>query len=169
MPEILTYISIIMKNSGLFCLLFACTILQSCKNNQSEKAVEAAQVHAEKPISVQYYKALYQEDTIDLKINTLKDGKVSGNMEMKIFNMPKKVGEISGEFRGDTLFASYTFIQGGYEKKTYKNPMAFLKRGDQLILGNGKIQTTLGASYFVEGTAIDFDRVKYKFAEVDGE
>jgi hypothetical protein len=45
-------------------------------------------------------------------------------MDMAISNMPK-VGEISGEFRGDTLFASYTFIQGGYKKKTYKNQWHF--------------------------------------------
>jgi hypothetical protein len=62
-------------------------------------------------------------------------------MDMAISNMPKKLLEISGEFRGDTLFASYT-IQGGY-KKTYKKSMAFLKRGDDLILGNGEIQITL--------------------------
>jgi hypothetical protein len=47
-------------------------------------------------------------------------------MDMAISNMPKS-WEISGEFHGDTLFASYTFIQGGYKEKTYKNPMAFLK------------------------------------------
>jgi hypothetical protein len=28
--------------------------------------------------------------------------------------------------------------------------MAFLKRGDDLILGNGEIQITLGASHFVK-------------------
>lgn len=156
-----------MKKLGLFCLLLACTGIQSCKNNQSEKVVDAAQVEAEKPISVACYKALYQEDTIDLKINTLKDGKITGDMQMKIMNMPKKVGKILGEFSGDTLFASYTFIQGGYEKKTYKNPMAFLKRGDELILGNGKLQISLGATHFVKGEPIDFDRVKYRFTTVD--
>ena len=156
-----------MKKLGLFCLLLACSGLQSCKNNQSEKAVDAAQVEAEKPISVACYKALYQEDTIDLKINTLKDGKITGDMEMKIMDMPKKVGKILGEFHGDTLFASYTFISSGYEKKTYKNPMAFLKKGDELILGNGQIETSMGASYFVKGVPIDFESVKYRFTAVD--
>lgn len=154
-----------MKNLGLFCLLLTCIGLESCKNNQSEKIMEAKE--AEKPISVQCYKALYEQDTLDLKINTLKNGEITGNMEMAISNMPKKVGKIAGEFHGDTLFASYTFIQGGYKEKTYKNPMAFLKRGNQLILGNGKIETTLGASYFTKGEPIDFERVKYKFTAVD--
>ena len=156
-----------MKNLGLFCLLFASIGFQSCKKNQSEKVVKATEVQAEKLISVQCYKALYQEDTIELKMNTLKNGKITGDMVMKIFNMPKKVGKIDGEFRGDTLFASYTFIQGTYDKLTYKNPMAFLKRGNELILGNGKIGTTMGASFFVKGEPIDFERVKYKLKTVD--
>lgn len=158
-----------MKNLGLFCLLFACIGFQSCKKNQNPKVVEGTQVQAEKPISVQCYKALYEEDTIDLKMNTLKNGKITGDMVMKFFNTEKKVGKIAGEFSGDTLFASYTFIQGTNEKITYKNPMAFLKRGNELILGNGKIQTTMGASYFVKGSPIDFDRVKFKFVTVDCE
>lgn len=153
-----------MKNLGLFCLLLACIGLESCNKNQKNVDIQA---QAEKPLSIQCYKALYEQDTIELKINTLKSGKISGNMVMKIIDMPKKVGEIAGEFRGDTLFAAYTFIQGANDKVTFKNPMAFLKRGNELILGNGKIQTTMGASYFVKGTPIDFDRVKYKFTNVD--
>ena len=152
-----------MKNLGLFCLLLSCIGFGSCKNNQNEEGVEAAKALIEKPISVNCYKALYENDTLSLKINALKNGKISGNMEMAIFNLPKKIGKIYGEFRGDTLFVSYTFIQGGYEKVSYKNPMAFLKRGNELILGIGKIQTTMGASYFVKSSPIDFDRVKYKF------
>ena len=155
-----------MKNLCFFCLLFACVGFLSCKKNEDPKVGKANQVQTEKPISVQCYKALYEQDTIDLKMNTLKNGKITGDMVMKFFNMPKKVGKIAGEFRGDTLFASYTFIQGANEKITYKNPMAFLKRGNELILGNGKIQTTLGASYLVKGT-IDFERVKFKFTTVD--
>ena len=156
-----------MKTSVLFCLLFACIGFQSCKKNQNEKVVKVNQNQAEIPLSVECYKALYEQDTIELKMNTLKNGKITGDMVMKFFNTEKKVGKIAGEFSGDTLFASYTFIQGTNEKITYKNPMAFLKRGNELILGNGKIQTTMGASYFVKGEPIDFERVKFKFTTVD--
>lgn len=151
-----------MKNLGLFCLLLSCIAFQSCKNDKSEKIVEV-----EKPINVQCYTAIYEQDTLNLKINTLKKDKVTGNMEMALFNSPKKIGEIAGEFRGDTLFASYTFTLKGNKNTTFKNPMAFLKRGDQLILGNGEIETTMGASYFVKGKPIDFDNVKYKFTAVN--
>jgi hypothetical protein len=156
-----------MKKITLFCLLLACIGLESCKKDQSEKVVEAAKVEAEETISTECYKALYEKDTIDLKINTLKNGKITGEMQMMVLDMPVKHGEIAGEFHGDTLFASYTFIQGGYEKKTYKNPMAFLKKGDELIIGNGKLMTTLGATHFIKGEPIDFERVKYKLTKVD--
>ena len=153
-----------MKNL-VICLLLVCIGLESCTKKQND--VNAAAAAIEKPISVQCYTALYEEDTINLKINTLKSGKISGNMVMRIAAMSPKVGEIIGEFRGDTLFAAYTFTEGANKKVTFKNPMAFLKRSNELILGNGKIQTTMGASYFIKGEAIDFDNVKYKFTTVD--
>ncbi|WP_367769009.1 hypothetical protein AB3G33_10350 [Flavobacterium sp. WC2421] len=79
-----------MKNSGLFCLLLTCIALGSCKNNQSENGGEGSQVKAEKPISVTTYRAVYEQDTIDLKVNTLKSGKITGDMEMKILICQKK-------------------------------------------------------------------------------
>ena len=88
-------------------------------------------------------------------------------MEMKLLNMPIKIGKIVGEFRGDTLFVDYTFIQGQNEKVVFKNPMALLKKGEELVLGNGEIQTYLGKSYFAKGKPIDFENVKYKFSPED--
>ncbi|MDD5149932.1 MAG: hypothetical protein PHC28_05545 [Flavobacterium sp.] len=156
-----------MKNLGLLFLSLTCIAFVSCKKNQSQPVEGVPQVQAEMPISKQCYKAIYEQDTVDLEVSTLKDGAITGNMEMKVFNMPNKVGKIAGEFRGDTLFASYTFIQGTNDKITYKNPMAFLKKGEELILGNGKIENNMGASYFVKDTPIEFEQVKYKFSKVD--
>jgi hypothetical protein len=156
-----------MKNLGLFCLLLACIGLESCKKDQSNKDVQVPKIKAEMPISVACYQALYENDTVDLKINTLKNRKISGDMVMKIINMPEKIGKILGEFHGDTLFVDYTFFQGTNQKKIFKNPMAFLKQGNQLILGSGKIETYLGRSYFVKDKPIEFEKVKYKFTTVD--
>jgi hypothetical protein len=156
-----------MKNLGLFCLLLACIGLQSCKKNESPKDVGDTKSQAEEPISVACYKALYENDTIELKINTLKNEKITGDMVMKIIDMPEKVGKITGEFHGDTLFVDYTFIQGTNDKKVFKNPMAMLKKDNELILGSGKIETYLGRSYFAKDTPIDFEKVKYRFTTVD--
>ena len=65
-----------MKNLGLFCLLLASIGLESC--NKKPKDVEVKNL-AEKPVSIQCYKALYETDTLDLKVNTLKNGKVTGD------------------------------------------------------------------------------------------
>jgi hypothetical protein len=154
---------IIMKNLTISCLLLACIGLQSCKKNENEKEAEAAKADAEKIVSSECYKAVYEKDTIDLKLNTLKSGKLSGNMVMKVDGAPEKTGEITGEFHGDTLFADYTFQEITNKNKTFKNPMAFLKREKQLILGNGTMQTTMGVTYLVKDKPIDFERVKYKF------
>jgi hypothetical protein len=155
-----------MKNLVIPCLLLACVAFQSCKKEQSPK-VEAAQADAQKVVSTQCYKAIYEKDTINLKLNTLKSGKISGNMVMKVASATEKTGEISGEFHGDTLFVDYTFIELTNKNNTFKNPMAFLKKDKQLILGNGTMQTTMGVTYLVKDKPIDFDRVKYKFDTVE--
>jgi hypothetical protein len=82
------------------------------------KIDEVLKVPAEKPISVGCYQAIYEEDTLDLKINTFKWR--SNRIWIWQFLICQKKLEISGEFRGDTLFASYTFIQGGYKEKHIK-------------------------------------------------
>jgi hypothetical protein len=156
-----------MKNLKLYCLSLAFIGMASCKTKDSEKT--PADIEVGEPISVACYVAIYEQDTLNLEINTFKNGEIKGDMVMAIYNLPKKIGTIEGKFRGDTLFANYTFIEDNLKEKTFKNPMAFLKRDNQLILGNGKIQTTMGASYFIKGEPIDFDKVKYKFDLVDCE
>ncbi|MDR7210089.1 hypothetical protein [Flavobacterium piscis] len=155
-----------MKNLVLSCLLVSCIGFQSCKKNEKPDGAEVSKAETEKFVKIECYKAIYDSDTIDLKLNTLKDGKIIGNMTMKIEFASEKTGEIKGEFRGDTLFADYTFTQGK-NKQIFKNPMAFLKRDKELILGNGAIETSMGVSYFVKNKPIDFDKVKYKFTNID--
>ncbi|MDX6188461.1 hypothetical protein SGQ83_03790 [Flavobacterium sp. Fl-318] len=156
-----------MRNLALSCLLLTCIGFQSCKNDEKWKAIEAAKTEAEKVVSVQCYKAIYEKDTIDLKLNTLKDGKITGNMVMKVAQAAEKIGDIKGEFHGDTLFVDYTFSDKTNKNTKFKNPMALLKRDKQLILGNGTMQTTMGVTYLVKDKPIDFDNVKYKFTTVD--
>jgi hypothetical protein len=156
-----------MRNLALSCVLLSCLGLQSCKDDEKIKQAEAAKAEGEKVVSTECYKAIYEKDTIDLKLNTLKNGKLSGDMVMKVDAAPVKTGEITGEFHGDTLFADYTFKDSANKDKTFKNPMAFLKKDKQLILGNGTMQTTMGVTYLVKDKPIDFVSVKYKFDTVE--
>ena len=156
-----------MKNPGLFLLLLSCIALQSCKKEQSQKDTKATPVPAENLTNVACYKALYESDTIEMKMVTSKDNKITGDMVMSLYAKPKKIGKITGSFHGDTLLVDYSFYQGADKVKIFSNPMAFLKRGDELVLGNGKIEYYFGKSYFVKGQPIDYDNVKYKFKSVD--
>jgi hypothetical protein len=156
-----------MKNLVLPCLLVICIGFQSCKNEEKQKEAEAAKAEAETIVSSECYKAIYEKDTIDLKLNTLKNGKLTGDMVMKVAPSTIRKGEVAGEFHGDTLFVDYTFKEAASKDKTFKNPMALLKRDKQLILGNGKMQTTMGVTYLVKDQPIDFENVKYKFTSVE--
>lgn len=154
-----------MKNQFTLCLLLACIGFQSCKKNESSNGTKVSK-EAETSVKSECYEAVYENDTVNLKLNTFKNGKITGNMNMKIEFAPEKTGEVKGEFRGDTLFADYTFTQGE-NKQVFKNPMVFLRRNNELILGNGSIVTSLGVSYFEKGKPIDFEKVKYKFKSMD--
>lgn len=157
----------VMKKIVLSCMLLSLVGLQSCKNEEKQKAEAAAKAEGEKVVSTECYKAIYENDTLNLTVNKLKNGKIGGNMIMKVASSPVKKGEIAGEFHGDTLFVDYTFVDGTNNNATFKNPMALLKRDKQLILGNGTMQTTMGVTYLVKDKPIDFDRVKYKFDSVE--
>lgn len=158
---------LIMKKPVVFCLLVACIGFQSCKNDEKQKELEAAKAEGEKVVSTECYKAIYEKDTIDLKLNTLKNGKLAGDMVMKVAPSTVRTGEVAGEFHGDTLFIDYTFVDAANKNTKFKNPMALLKRDKQLILGNGTMQTTMGVTYLVKDKPIDFEKVKYKFDSVD--
>lgn len=151
-----------MKNLSILCLMVTCIILGSCKDKKSEKIVTV-----EEPKNEQCYNAFYEQDTLHLKLNTLADGAIEGTMVMIVSDKATKTGEITGKFRGDTLFANYTFTQGENRISTYKTPLAFLKQGDELILGDWETETVMGANYDAAGEPIDFNNVKYKFNTVD--
>lgn len=156
-----------MKNRFLFILVMVGIGLVSCKKSPSQKELEEAKKQAEKPISVDLFQALYEKDTINLTVNNLKENKVNGHMEMKLFGQPAKIGDIKGKYHGDTLFVDYTFVLENDKKAQFRNPMALLRKEGQLILGSGKIETYLGRSFFSKSSPIEFEKVKYKFSKLE--
>lgn len=151
-----------MKNNFWIYMIISCLGLTSCKKEgDNSKAIEQT------PLQVACYQAVYEKDTVTLKLNTLKDGTITGNLVMKEFDTPIKNGDVTGKFNGDTLLVDYSYVEGVADKTIFKNPLALLKKGKELILGNGKIETYLGKTYFVKGQPIDYEKVKYKFSETD--
>ena len=150
-----------MKNTIIISLFIICLVLGSCQNKKSETTDTTENVKYD-----QCYKAIYEKDTLHLKFNTLEDGKVDGSLVMTIADIAKRTGQISGKFRGDTLFANYKFTQGENRISTYKTPLAFLKQGDAFILGDWDNEIAMDSSYSASGKEIDFEQIKYKFITV---
>ena len=108
------------------------------------------------------YVATNRNDTAYLKINAFENGDIKGVLAIHYSRSPANNGQLTGRFNGDTLFADYTYTTGT-EKKLSKNPLAFLRRQDSLVLGVGEIETMAGRSYFKLGTAIDFNKGRFRF------
>ena len=156
-----------MKNLITCSFLMILLGLQGCKQSNDHQVIGQEESVADSIQTNECYLAVYESDTVQLQLNRLNDNTITGDMQMKISGEPMKSGSIAGSFRGDTLFADYTFILGENKGRTFKNPIALLQKDSLLIFGNGKIETNMGASYFSKTTPIDFDRVKYKFSAVD--
>lgn len=127
-----------------------------------DKTKDAATAKTDSLVKTECFKAIDGKDTADLKLNTLKSGKIKGDLLIKYQEKGANVGEVEGKFKGDTLFVDFTF-KIGENKTQYKNPLALLKHDGKLVLGVGQIETSLGRSYFVKGKPISFDRGRFTF------
>ncbi|MBG6236044.1 hypothetical protein IWX76_002625 [Pedobacter sp. CAN_A7] len=153
-----------MKNLVLFTLLCASALFASCsQNNDGNKANEADAAKSDSLATTECYVAIDSNDKATLKLNTLGDGKVTGSLLIAYHEKGKNDGTLEGKFSGDTLFVDYTFKIGTDNPTEYKNPLAFLKKDGQLILGVGVIETYLGRSYFAKDKPIRFDQSKFIF------
>jgi len=155
-------------------ILFACIIslfIYSCNHGAKKNANTSADSTS---LVKTCYIAVFEKDTAHLKTFTDTNGKITGDLTMKYGEVQPNslekvinVGTIAGEFKGDTLFVDYTHTSGSINKKGFKNPLAFLRVGENLVLGVGQIETHLGRSYFVKSKPIDFEIGRFRFVPVD--
>jgi len=162
-----------MKKTFILFSFIATLFLYSCNqganNNQEASADSTAIVNA-------CYIAVFETDTAYLNTQTDPNGKVTGDLTIKYGELKpnalekgSNVGTIEGDFRGDTLFVDYTHTSGSIYKVGFKNPLALLKEGDNLVLGIGEIITQIGQSYFVKGKPIDFQTARFRFVPMECE
>jgi hypothetical protein len=115
------------------------------------------------------YKAIFDKDSASLKLNIAAGGRITGDLLIRFTKGGDTIevnsGDITGEFRGDTLFADYNFTSGKY-KTIYSNPIALLHKGDTLIMGKGRMMSYLGRSYLDPQTPINFGNVKFRFVPI---
>ena len=113
------------------------------------------------------YIATFEKDTAYVNMNSIEGSEIAGNLLIKYWNNPKNEGKFTGRRSGDTLFADYSYTVGTYTERVNKNPLAFLVKGDSLILGIGEIETKMGRSYFKPGVPINFDRGRFRFIKTE--
>lgn len=162
-----------MKKASVLFVFIITLFMYSC--NQGTKKNPNASADSTSLVNTCYI-AVFEKDTAYLKTQADTSGKVTGDLTMNYGEVQpnslekvNNVGTIAGEFRGDTLFVDYTHTSGSINKKGFKNPLAFLKVGENLVLGVGQIETHLGRSYFVKDKPIDFEIGRFRFVPLDCE
>lgn len=158
-----------MKNSGLYLSLLALPLMFSCtqSENKDSASKDSLTAVADTLVKKECFVAVDAKDTANLVVSESGNGKVAGHLVINYVDKGKNDGEVSGAYRGDTLFVDYTFKIGTTNKTQYKNPLAFLKKDGKLILGVGQIETNLGRSYFVPGKPISFEKGRFTFVPAD--
>lgn len=121
------------------------------------------------------YVAFFEKDTALLSFDIDKFGKIKGQLNVyyqkadsAVASRENTAGELlKGEFRGDTLFADYSFTSGKSGKEKYSNPVALLHKGDTLLMGKGRIYEYLGRTYFDPKSPIDFSKSRFSFTPAE--
>lgn len=118
----------------------------------------------EKPISTTRYIAIDGKDTARMELHQFTK-KIEGSLQINYAKKDNNIGKIEGKFKGDTLFVNYVF-KVGKNKPTYKNPLAFLRKDDKLIIGIGEMENTVGRTYFKKDIPLNFDQGRFTFVAV---
>lgn len=131
----------------IFTLLFACD-LKKTKNNYT------------------YYRAVNGKDTAFLKLG--KDqNRFWGQYEIRYGKMGKDSGSVRGEFLGDTLRGTFSYLSfGGNWKKT---PIALLKKNDTLLLGKGVAAILMDMPIYLPEIPIDYSNPEFIFEKIKPE
>jgi len=131
-------------------------VLFGCNVNSDKTGESLVKQNKEKevaPNSTECYVLENSKDTVSLKM-VIANNMVSGDLLYQYFEKDRNTGIIAGEMKGDTIFASYTFMSEGIESK---REVVFLKKGNELIEGYAGINPATGEPDFSNHSAIKFD------------
>jgi hypothetical protein len=98
------------------------------------------------------YIFLQDGSEVSMQIST-DDQKISGTLTYAFKEKDKNTGSISGEMKGDTLFAKYTYMSEGI---TGERDEVFLKSGESFIVGRGGINDQTGEPDLSDRSKINF-------------
>lgn len=155
-------INLIMKRSLL--LLTGIALLASAcnSNNTDTKGADSTSVTAidttltpAVPIQAKItdcYIYTKNRDTVKLKLNT-ENEELTGDLSYNLFEKDSNKGTISGEIKGDTILAEYTFDSEGMRST---REVVFLKRDGKLYEGFGDLEEKSGKTVFKNRAQLKF-------------
>ena len=158
----------------IYKLIFCISVLLfSCNHGTKNTAPRSRDKYKLMNYPEHCFIAVYQKDSAFLKFKTMPKGKIYGRLVLK-YSEPQSNdlekefdhGEITGQFKKDTLFADYIFADGT-KTTIYRNPIALLKKGQKLVLGFGAIENYLGKTWFINHKAINFNRSRFQFLPIE--
>lgn len=128
----------------------------SCKEKTEEQVVtEKEMEQPEVSVSAKdCYLHVKGKDTVKLSLITANGNNVSGDLVYSFFEKDKNSGTISGMFKGDTLYADYTFQSEGTSSV---RETVFIKKGNTLVEGFGEIDEKGNKQVFKDKKALKFD------------
>ncbi|WP_026705600.1 hypothetical protein [Flavobacterium soli] len=154
-----------MKKSIIGSLIFFATLI-SCKNDPKEEVVVPTvqeEMEIEEEAVKECYAVALKQDTISLTISVKDSSLESGELQYNFFEKDKNQGTLVGNFKGDTLFADYTFMSEG---KSSVREVVFLKKGNIFIEGYGDVEEKDGKTVFKDKKKLFFDS-KIVLSKVD--
>lgn len=132
-------------------------VMISCKKEVKEEVVMPTvqdEMPVEEPAVKECYSAIIKKDTISLSL-TVKDSSLEeGELHYNFFEKDKNHGTLTGTFKGDTLFADYTFMSEG---KSSVREVVFLKKGNTFIEGYGDVEEKDNKTVFKDKKKLSFD------------
>lgn len=139
---------------GLLALTLS-TCLTGCQNNQTADSAAKRDTAATRPVSgtaPRCYAYASAQDTIRLTLSGT-GAEVTGTLVYQLKEKDRNTGTLSGQLRGDTLFAEYTFWSEGLESV---REVAFLIRNDRAVEGYGTVTEQNGKVRFSDRRALTF-------------
>jgi len=127
----------------------------SCKIEEkqvvTEKEMEQPEVSVSSKDCYLYVKA---KDTVKLTLISANGGNVSGDLVYNLYEKDKNSGTVSGMFKGDTLYADYSFQSEGMNSV---RETVFIKKGNTLVEGFGEITEKDNKQVFKDKKALKFE------------
>lgn len=142
----------------------ALSIFAACTSNKSDQQTgdstlmnttdtSVVQTNPAPENSTNCYAYIKDKDTINLKLN-INGQEVTGDLAYNLFEKDKNKGTFSGELKGDTVIAEYTFDSEGMRST---RELVLLKKGEQYYEGFGDIVEKKGKTTFKNRAELKFD------------